>query len=73
MDVSTAIGTLLTRHGLVACRPTGLKVVLNKAGYLMNAMSRSNDYARLQVGDCCAGDWTIEELDTLRPPNGEAA
>lgn len=73
LDVSAAVGSLLTRAGLVACRPTGLKVVLNKSGYLINAFSRNNDYARLQVGDLCAGDWTVEELEAHRPSNGEAA
>lgn len=61
MDASTAIGSLLTRHDLVACRPTGLRIILNKAGYLVFDRDKVNDYARLQVGDLCAGDWYIEQ------------
>lgn len=73
MDASAAVGSLLTRHDLVACRPTGLRVVLNKAGYLIYDNHRPNDYARLQVGDLCAGDWYIEQKQPAHSPTGEAA
>lgn len=73
MDVSAAIGSLLTRHDLVACRPTGLRIVLNKAGYLIFDTKRLNDYARLQVGDLCAGDWYVEQRDRNRAHSEEAA
>jgi len=73
MDASAAIGSLLTRHDLIACRPTGLRIVLNKAGYLVYDSGKGNDYARLQVGDLCAGDWYIEQRGQAGSQTGEAA
>ena len=73
MDASAAIGTLLTRHDLVACRPTGLRVILNKAGYLIFDTKRLNDYARLQVGDLCAGDWYVDQRERGRTEKSETA
>jgi hypothetical protein len=73
MDAAAAIGSLLTRYDLVACRPTGLPIILNKAGYLIFDTNRVNDYARLQVGDLCAGDWYVEQRAKGRTESGEAA
>ncbi len=73
MGVSEAIGSLLTRYDLVACRPTGLRIVLNPAGYLIFDTNKRNDYARLQVGDLCAGDWYIEQRAKGRTERAQAA
>lgn len=73
MDAPQAIGTLLTRHDLVACRPTGLRVVLSRSGYLIYDAKRNDGYVRLQVGDLCAGDWYIEQREKGRTEGSEAA
>ena len=73
MDAAQAIGSLLTRYDLVACRPTGLRVILSKSGYLIYEGKRNDNYVRLQVGDLCAGDWYVEQLDRNRAHNHEAA
>ena len=61
LDAPAAIGSLLTRYDLVACRPTGLRVVLNKADYLIYDKPGNQQYARLRVADLCAGDWYFEQ------------
>jgi len=73
MDIGEAVGSLLTRHDLVACRPTGLRIVLNKAGYLCFDSGKVNDYVRLQVGDVCAGDWYMLQKAQASANGGEAA
>jgi hypothetical protein len=73
MDAAQAIGSLLTRYDLVACRPTGLRVVLSKSGYLIYEGKRNDNYVRLQVGDLCAGDWFVEQLERGRTERDQAA
>lgn len=73
MDCAEAIGSLLTRYDLVACRPNGVRIILNKAGYLCRDRGKIHDYARIQVADICAGDWYVEQRAKGRTEREEAA
>jgi hypothetical protein len=62
MGIGEAIGGLLARSGLQACRPRGLKVTLNDQGSIMRVNGWKYSYARLTVADVIAEDWWIEPI-----------
>lgn len=73
MQIAEAIGGLLARHGLMACRPNGLRVRLNEQHSIVRVGPWKNNYARLNIADVIAEDWWIEPLPAELTQEGEAA
>jgi len=71
--IAEAVGGLLARTGLQACRPTGLRVTLNKECSLIRVGPWKNNYARLTIADVIAEDWWVEPIPAGAQESDQAA
>jgi hypothetical protein len=59
MALHSAIAGIMVKHGFMATRPTGKKLILNRNMQLYMISPRRVEVARFSASDILADDWTI--------------